>query len=97
MLSIANIIQRLWQIHEISMEQRWDYTDRGKPKYWEKNLSQHHSVHTSHTQKEYCTYKTAVITSGTFPARIPPKLPLANNIKDQRVMYIRDERHIQSK
>jgi hypothetical protein len=97
MPSIANIIQRLWQINEMSMEQRWNYTDRGKTKYREKTLSQHHSVHTSHTWKEYYTYKMAVITSGKFPARIPPKLHLANNIKDQRVMCIRDERHIQGK
>jgi hypothetical protein len=27
------------------MEQRWNETDRGKPKYWGKNLSQCHSVH----------------------------------------------------
>jgi hypothetical protein len=76
---------------------RLNCTDRGKPKYWEKNLSQHHPVHTSHMKKEYYTYKTAVITSGKFPVRIPPKLHLANNIKDQRVMCIRDERHIQGK
>ena len=29
----------------ISMEQWWNDTDRGKLKYWEKNLSQCHSVH----------------------------------------------------
>jgi hypothetical protein len=79
------------------MGKRLNYTDKGKPKYWEKKLSQHHSIHTSHTKKEYYTYKTAVITSGKFPARITPKLHLANNIKDHRVMCIRNERHIQGK
>jgi hypothetical protein len=29
----------------ISVEHRWNDTDRGKLKYWEKNLSQRHSVH----------------------------------------------------
>jgi hypothetical protein len=29
----------------VNNEQRWNDTDRGKPKDWEKNLSQCHFVH----------------------------------------------------
>jgi hypothetical protein len=29
----------------MSMEQWWNDTDRGKPKYWERNLFQWHFVH----------------------------------------------------
>jgi hypothetical protein len=30
---------------QMSVEQLWNDTDKGKPKYLEKNLSQHHFVH----------------------------------------------------
>jgi hypothetical protein len=30
---------------KMNIEQRWNGTDGGKPKYWEKNLSQCHFVH----------------------------------------------------
>jgi hypothetical protein len=35
---------------KMSTEHWWNDTDRGRPKYWQKNLSQFHFVHTNLTQ-----------------------------------------------
>jgi hypothetical protein len=33
---------------KVRMEHWWNVTDRGNPKYWERNLSQCHKAHDMH-------------------------------------------------
>lgn len=37
---------------KMSTEQWWNDTDREKPKYWERKLSQHHSVYYKSTRTD---------------------------------------------
>jgi hypothetical protein len=68
------------------MEQRWNETDRGKPKYSEKNLSQCHFVyHKSHIDRlRYRTRSSEVRGRRlTAWAMARPKLDLLSNCIDK--------------